>query len=126
MVFVPSAAHRRRGTRAVRTVTCPRSILSGRRLVVGDLVRLRWECPTCLIDYSEPFCSSCGADLNDKPTDVQAGLDAEDNFSRKVPGTMTREDIRRVANERGIHAATMLVGLDAVYAALKPGKASLR
>ena len=75
------------------------------------------------------YCAFCGKQTNVRrlfAEDVQAELEATDNFSRKVPGTLSTADIRRVAREQGINAATMLVGLDAVYAALKPGKASLR
>lgn len=103
---------------------------------------LRWECHTCLLDYGEPYCSSCGADLSEHPlTDEQrrergdamvlatvglGGRLVEAGESRRVPGVRSAAELRRIARTQGIAAAEQVASLDAVYAALKPGKAAER
>lgn len=49
---------------------------------------LRWKCTTCLLDFGEPFCSSCGASLVDSP--LFAGLSVLP-IEAALVGAATRE-----------------------------------
>lgn len=86
---------------------------------------VRWSCKNCLRDWKEPFCQECGHNLMlypvyERPRRIEAPEPS------RVPGVRSAAELLTIVRVHGINAALMVATTDAVYAALKPAKWSLR
>lgn len=68
----PSATRCDCGARLLPTDAFLAALGGAVSVVLGDPC---WRCPNCLILFSTPFCSMCGASLTHEPMEVCAGVE---------------------------------------------------